>query len=262
MAQLATQLVSDAQPRGAASSDGVLAQGPSQFLDLCSGVATIAEAAAEEGSLATAVDSSPVATLIAKARLDYGRDPALLKPVGDWGGLHAEVSAVASKVLVGARNQAGAAWLGDLEAVVMMLVTSCPSCGHDVPATRALGLGRELELLVARGPKCLEYTIEHRSKGGRWGQRKCLFCGVEVPRNISERRYVAVATRSGSSWAVAPADRSIAGLGPAEEAPAPSGGTVFSYRRQRTLTWTLLTSPGSERSSTRCARRPGTSWTG
>lgn len=242
LAQLATQLVSNAPPREAASSGDVPAQCPPQFLDLCSGVATIAEAAAEEGSLATAVDSSPVATLIAKARLDYGRDPLLLKPAGDWAGLHAEVTAVASKVLLDTRRRAGAAWLVDLEAVLMMSVTSCPSCGSDVPATRSIGLGRKHELVVAGDQKCLQYMIDRRSKEWRRTQRSCLFCGVDVPRNLPERRYLPVATRAGSSWAVAPADHTMGGLDLGGETPTPGGNAVFSYRRQRPLTWIALTS--------------------
>lgn len=245
MADLAVQRARTAdRPEEPSEKDGRLTDAR-RFLDLCSGVATIAEAAARHDLSVTAVDSSPVATLIARANLDYSRDHTLLTPSLEWKGIEGELDEAAIRVLHAARTTVTTSWLADIDVVLMVATVRCPSCGADVPRTTEVRLTPSNYLTVTwLGELAFELTS---AKPDRRNTRRCLRCHLQLGRApVTARRFVpaAIATWGGQdrTWAAVTPSGLIDGLQVSRNVSFPSGEATFSYVRSRSVTWEAMTS--------------------
>jgi hypothetical protein len=248
MAELAVQLARAASGTEDPSLSRDSSGNPRRFLDLCSGVATIAEAAAQLGFAATAVDSSPVATLIARSRLDYERDPLLLARATGWAGLLEEVTQAANRLLVAAQATAGSSWLAEINGVLLVATATCLSCSADVPEVNDVHLGSGVHATAASELGKLTFVVGQRPKGGRRAIRLCPRCGTQlarIPGGPGRHVPAAIATGRGREWiwAAVPPTSNFNGLHVNAEFPFPSSHSVFTRVRSREINWAMLTSP-------------------
>ncbi|CAN1558938.1 hypothetical protein MCEMIE22_02565 [Mycobacteriaceae bacterium] len=153
--------------------------------DFCSGVGTLAAAAAALDCESHAVEIEPVAALVNRVINTYAADPAIARPSedGNWGGLSRELDEAANRirrVIVGAvaGREEVAVRSETMVGRLWAWYCRCSGCGRNTPIIIDAGVTDDLTLSVLTGgrPQLVRTKNSERYRTWYRGRLSCVHC--------------------------------------------------------------------------------------